>query len=559
MMGTPENLKVSSKHSNTPLVLLILDGWGLDERTGDVLAEHGGCQHTQHPVATDNPTQTHAPYLTQLMKTYPWMPLQASGLSVGLPVGQMGNSEVGHLTMGSGRIVYQDLTLIDHAIETGELFTNAVLIAAMEHAKTQGTTLNLMGLVSPGGVHSHENHLLALLDMAKQRGVAQVHVHAFLDGRDVPPQSVLASLELIEKKLLELDYPQIQTISGRYYAMDRDKRWDRVELAYDNLTLATGKRHFLSLKAVETYYAEGITDEFIPPCVTDITFQGIQDNDAVIFFNFRPDRARQITKALTQEAFPPFERKKRPVPLHFACMTTYDEAYGLPVAYPKDNLTQTFGQLISDAGLRQFRCAETEKYAHVTYFFNGMEETPFAGEQRRLINSPKVATYDLQPEMSLPAVTDAVVKAITGGQFEVLIVNIANPDMVGHTGFLGAAQQAVTAVDNAIQQITEAVLAQPQGCLFITADHGNVEQMMDEAGGPHTAHTTHRVPFVAISQHQRFVFAEDAKGDRGLSHIAPTLLQVLGLTIPPVMQPSLLAAIHPAAQVSPAAASACSL
>lgn len=504
------------------LMLLILDGWGLCED------------------CTDNPIREKAPYYHSLLKQYPWMPLHASGQSVGLPDGQMGNSEVGHLTLGAGRVLYQSLTRIDNAIEKGEFQTNQVFLDAIAHAKHHESTLHLMGLVSPGGVHSHQHHLLELIRLAKAQGVEKLNVHAFLDGRDVPPKSALDSLQQVEELLLELEYPQIQTVSGRYYAMDRDKRWERTQKAYDNLVLANGQRHFLSTKAVNTSYNLDVTDEFVEPCVTDLSFQGIQDNDAVLFFNFRPDRARQLTMALTYgDIFKGWTRERVPKNLHMATMATYDDAFTLPVAFPKTDLTHTLPQVLSEAGLNQFRCAETEKYAHVTYFFNGGQETPFPGEFRRLVNSPKVATYDEQPEMSLPKVTDTILEAIANEKYHVLIANFANPDMVGHTGILGAANEAVQAVDNSVQQVAEAILAQG-GTVLLTADHGNIEEMTDADGGPHTAHTTNQVPLIAITQRDDITFNNSVMENAGLSHVAPTMLALLGLPVPDVMDTPLL-------------------
>lgn len=508
---------------NTPLLLLILDGWGL------------------HPNApTDNdPTLTKAPYYHGLLKSYPWIPISASEGSVGLPDGQIGNSEVGHLTLGAGRVLYQDLTRIDKAIEDGTFNDNKVFLNAIEHAKTNQSTLHLMGLVSDGGVHSHVNHLLALIKLAKEQGVQKLNVHAFLDGRDVPPRSAEESLMAVEELLLDLGYPQIQTVSGRYYAMDRDNRWDRTEQAYTNLTQGAGQRHFLSTRAVNYHYEDDVTDEFVPPSVTDLEFQGMESGDALIFFNFRPDRARQLTAAMTQTDFNEFERSKVLNNIYYGCMGTYDASFGLPVAYPKEKPSNIFPEVLSRAGLKQFRTAETEKYAHVTYFFNGGEEQPFDGETRELVPSPKVATYDLQPEMSLPKVTDGLVAAIESGRHDVLVANFANSDMVGHTGVLSAAEDAVVAIDKAIERVTDAILSQG-GTLCLTADHGNIEQMTDADGNPHTAHTVHQVPFVVISKHLDVSFAEQQGEGFGLSHVAPTLLHLLGLDAPAEMDSSML-------------------
>lgn len=506
---------------NTPLLLLILDGWGI------------------HPDApTDNdPTLTKAPLYHAMLKQYPWIPIAASELSVGLPAGQIGNSEVGHLTLGAGRVLYQDLTRIDKAIEDGTFNQNDVFLNAIEHAKKHNSTLHLMGLVSDGGVHSHVSHLVALIKLAKDKGVEKLNVHAFLDGRDVPPKSAEESLMKVEEVLLDLDYPQIQTISGRYFAMDRDNRWDRTEQAYNNLLTGSGQRHFLSTRAVNYHYEDDVTDEFIPPSVTDLEFQGMQNEDAILFFNFRPDRARQLTAAIVQADFNEFERKKVLENIFYGCMGTYDKAFGLPVAYPKAKPSDIFPEIVSKAGLKQFRTAETEKYAHVTYFFNGGQEQPFDGEDRELIPSPKVATYDLQPEMSLPKVAETLINAINSDKYDVLVANFANPDMVGHTGIMGAAEEAVEAIDKAINDVANAILSKG-GVMCLTADHGNVEQMTDAEGNPHTAHTVHHVPFLVISNHLDVELSQ-AKG-LGLSHVAPTLLQLLGLEIPDSMDAPML-------------------
>lgn len=508
--------------TKTPILLMIFDGWGL-----------------RPPVAGNAIAQAHPTRYEALLAQHPWIPIDASGNAVGLPDGQMGNSEVGHITLGAGRIVYQELTRIDKAIASGDFFTNPAFRAAVEHARNHQSALHLMGLVGPGGVHSQQTHLLALLDLAKWEKLDRVFVHAFLDGRDVPPRSAAEPLAEIERKLKALHYAPIQTLSGRYYAMDRDNRWERVQQAYDNLTLANGKRTLFSLNALEASYNDGKGDEFVLPTVCDITFQGIQDNDAVIFFNFRPDRARELTRAFTQKAFTGFDRQKRLENLHFTCMTPYDESFGLPAAFEKDPLVNILPEVISQRGLTQFRCAETEKYAHVTYFFNGGREEPYPGEDRTLIPSPRVATYDLQPEMSAPAVCDAVVAAIESGQYDLMVVNFANPDMVGHTGVLPAALKAVQTVDAALGRIVDA-LAAVKGTLLLTADHGNIEMMIDEDGGPHTAHTTNDTPFVLVSPDP--ALALDRSGRYGLSNIAPTILELMGLPIPPEMtSPSMLA------------------
>jgi 2,3-bisphosphoglycerate-independent phosphoglycerate mutase len=509
-----------------PVVLLVLDGWGLKSSPdGNAIAMAGATTY-QH-----------------LLDTYPWLSIQASGLPVGLPDGQMGNSEVGHLNMGAGRVVYQELTRINKSIVDGDFFENPVFLAAMAHVKQHNSTLHLMGLLSDGGVHSHTDHLDALIRLCRDQGIDQLRVHAFLDGRDVSPKSALTYLAPLEATLLEEGFPQVSTLCGRYTAMDRDNRWDRTELAYNNLVLGNGARHTFSTHVVEQAYLDGITDEFMAPCVTDLSFEGMADNDAVIYINFRPDRARQLTQALTAPTFTTFERQKVVNNLYFGCMCVYDETYNLPVAYPKVKLDQLLGQVVSEHGLSQFRTAETEKYAHVTFFFNGGREVPYPNEDRLLVASPKVATYDLQPEMSLDGVTDALVSAIISQRYNLIVCNFANPDMVGHTGQLPAAITAVKAVDVALQRVLDAVLS-VDGTWLLTADHGNCETMIDEHGGPHTAHTTDPVPLVLVSNNPSLhLFANPA--DKGLptalGNIAPTILQLMGLPIPPQMtSPSLL-------------------
>jgi 2,3-bisphosphoglycerate-independent phosphoglycerate mutase len=508
--------------NNTPLLLLIFDGWGLrTEETGNAI------------------TLAQPSYYEQLLQRYPWRVIEASGEPVGLPDGQMGNSEVGHMNMGAGRIVYQELTRINKSIRDGDFFENPVLLNAMAQAKTHGTTLHLMGLVSDGGVHSDLPHLQALISMAKMQGVENLRVHAFLDGRDVPPRSAEAYLRSVEETLLEHDYPQIATIIGRYYAMDRDNRWERVQLAYDNLVSAKGAKHMLSINGLKFAYHQDQNDEFVPPMVTDLSYEGMADGDSVIFFNFRPDRARQITEALTSPNFAGFARERVVNNLHFACMTLYDDRFPLPVAYPKQKLDCILAEVLAEHGVRQLRTAETEKYAHVTFFFNGGFEPPFPGEDRKLVPSPKVATYDMQPEMSLPKVAQGVVEAVESGQYDFIVANFANPDMVGHTGKLPAAIDAVKAVDDALKQVTEAVL-NAGGVMLLTADHGNIEQMINETGGEHTAHTTDPVPLVLVSQDARLKLKET--GEYSLSSISPTVLELLGLNVPPQMtSPSMLA------------------
>ena len=509
------------KTTHKPVMLLILDGWGIRE-----------------DVPGNAITQANPPFYQHLLDTYPNIAVEASGEAVGLPEGQMGNSEVGHLNMGAGRVVYQEITRINKSIREGDFFSNAVLNEAIAHAKTSGGALHLMGLVSDGGVHSSLDHLMACIDLAKREGVKTLRVHAFLDGRDVPPQSAECYLASVEQKLADTGYDQIATIHGRYYAMDRDNRWERVQLAYDNLVEAKGKRHPFSIDALKWSYKQDLHDEFVVPAVTDLSYEGVHDGDSIIFFNFRPDRARQITRALTQPDFSGFERGKRVEHLYFACMTLYDETFGLPVAYPKQKLDNILAEVISKRGLKQFRTAETEKYAHVTFFFNGGFEEPYAGETRHMVPSPKVATYDLQPEMNAAEVTRVVVEAIGSGGYDLIVTNFANPDMVGHTGMLGAAVDAVAAIDGCLQKIVDAIL-KADGILMLTADHGNCETMIDEHGGPHTAHTTNQVPFILISKVPQLRL--DTSRRYSLSDVSTTILDVLEIPAPPEMtSPSML-------------------
>lgn len=503
-------------------MLLILDGWGLrDDGPGNA-------------IEMAEPT-----FYEHLLATYPHIPLEASGEAVGLPEGQMGNSEVGHLNMGAGRVVYQEITRINKSIRDGDFFSNPELLKAAEHVKKTGGTLHLMGLVSDGGVHSDLNHLMALIDLGKRQQVPNLRVHAFLDGRDVPPKSAECYLRQVEEKLHEADYPQIATVSGRYYAMDRDNRWERTEKAYQNIVSASGKRHLFSVDALLWSYHQEVNDEFVMPVVTDAAYEGVQDGDAVIFFNFRPDRARQITRAFTQPDFTGFERSRTPENLHFACMTLYDETFQLPVAYPKQKMDRILAEVLSEHGIRQFRTAETEKYAHVTFFFNGGFEKPYPGEDRLMIPSPKVATYDLQPEMNVSEVSRVIREAIASSRYDFIVANFANPDMVGHTGVLPAAVDAVKAIDQAIREVAEAILA-ADGILMLTADHGNVETMIDETGGPHTAHTTALVPFILVSNVPALKL--DTARRYSLSDVSPTILELFGIEKPPEMTaPSMLA------------------
>jgi 2,3-bisphosphoglycerate-independent phosphoglycerate mutase len=467
------------------------------------------------------------PNLDRFWKKYPTTTLSASGLAVGLPRGQMGNSEVGHLNIGGGRIVYQDFTRISLAVEQGTIAENEALRQAMEKAK--GKRLHLIGLLSDGGVHSHNTHLYAILEMAKKAGLDNVFVHAVLDGRDVPPRSALGYFQELEDKFQQIGIGKVATVSGRYYTMDRDKRWERVEKAYRCLTDGEGLRAATARDAVQDAYSRGENDEFVQP--TLLNADGlIRDGDSIIFFNFRPDRAREITRAFVDKDFQGFATK--PIRVFYTCMTQYDATMNVPVAFPAQDLNDTLGQVISRAGLWQLRIAETEKYAHVTYFFNGGKEEPNPGEDRCLIPSPKVATYDLMPEMSALLVRDEVLRRIDSGKYNLIILNFANPDMVGHTGIFDAAVKAVEVVDGCVGAVVDEILKKG-GCVLLTADHGNAEKMVDPATGqPHTAHTTNPVPFtLIINDGKKRVLRDDGI----LADIAPTALQLLGIAQPKAM------------------------
>ena len=494
-----------------PLVLMILDGFGINH------VDYGNAIHAAHK-----------PNLDRYFAQYPHTQLGASGLDVGLPDGQMGNSEVGHTNIGAGRVVYQELTRITKSIQDGDFFQNEALTGAMENCRKNGTALHLMGLLSDGGVHSHIEHLFGLLEMAKKNGLSQVYVHCFLDGRDVPPSSGKDYVAQLQAKLTELNLGKIASVMGRYYAMDRDNRWERVQKAYDALVLGEGNHCDDAVRAVEDSYAAGVTDEFVVPCVIGDPHQGrISANDSVVFFNFRPDRAREITRTLVDPEFSGFARSA--FPLYYVCMTQYDATMpNVQVAFKPQSLDDTFGEYISKQGLHQLRIAETEKYAHVTFFFNGGVETVSPGEDRALISSPKVATYDLKPEMSAYEVTDELLRRLDSGKYDVVILNYANCDMVGHTGVFDAAVKAVEAVDSCVGKVVEKVLAM-QGTVLLTADHGNADRMYDEDGSPFTAHTTNPVPFLVIGQ-------GDCKLREGkLADIAPTMLKILGLPKPAAM------------------------
>ena len=468
------------------------------------------------------------PNLDRLFRENPLTQIGASGLNVGLPNGQMGNSEVGHTNIGAGRIVYQELTRITKEIEDGEFYKNPALVKAVAAAKAKGTALHLIGLLSDGGVHSHNSHLYALLELAKQNGLSKVYVHALLDGRDVPPSSGKGFVEDCLAKMQEIGVGEIATVAGRYYAMDRDNRWERVSKAYNAMVVGEGVQNPDAVAAVAKSYEDGVTDEFVMPVVCGPEGR-ISADDSVIFFNFRPDRARELTRAFVDPDFTGFERAKGFFPLTYICMTQYDATMpNVDVAFHPQSLKNTLGEYLSNLGMTQLRIAETEKYAHVTFFFNGGVETVYPGEDRVLIHSPKVATYDLQPEMSAYAVTDALVEKIDSGMYDVIILNYANCDMVGHTGIFDAAKAAVEAVDICVGRVIDAI-ERMHGTAIITADHGNAEKMYEEDGSPFTAHTTNPVPFCVVGYPCKL--RENGK----LADIAPTMLKILGLPQPAEM------------------------
>ncbi len=500
-----------------PVILVILDGWGISSSSeGNAVAA------------------AKAPLFVSLLRDHPHTELQASGEHVGLPDGQMGNSEVGHLNLGAGRIVYQDITRIAKSIREGDFFRNPALLQAIDAVGNGRGTLHLMGLLSDGGVHSHIDHILALFDLAKERGLSRVVFHAFLDGRDTPPSSALIYIRRLEEHLRKTGVGRIATVSGRYYAMDRDRRWERVQKAYEALVLGEGIRKASAEEAVRDSYEHKRTDEFVLPTVIlngrNDSDGKLQDGDAVIFCNFRSDRARELTRALIDPAFDGFERTTVPRLGAFTCMTTYDESFGLPVAFPPVRLQNILGEIMSGKGIRQLRIAETEKYAHVTFFFNGGEESPFPGEDRVLVPSPRdVATYDLKPEMSAREVTDEVVKRILSRRYGFVLVNFANPDMVGHTGVMPAAVRAVEVLDECLGRVMRAA-REVSARVLITADHGNLEIMEDrQTGQPHTAHTTDPVPFIVVGDQVRL-------RDSGcLADVAPTVLELMGIDRPKEM------------------------
>lgn len=504
--------------SKKPVVLMVLDGYGLNEK-----AEGNAIAMAKTPV------------MDRLMKECPFAKGNASGLAVGLPDGQMGNSEVGHMNIGAGRIIYQDLTRITKSIEDGDFFENKALLAAMDNCKKNDSDLHLWGLLSDGGVHSHITHLYGLLEMAKKQGLTKVFVHAFLDGRDTPPASGKDYVKQLEDKMAGIGVGKIASLSGRYYAMDRDNNWDRVEKAYLSLTKGEGVHAKDAVQAMADSYAGDVTDEFVlPTVITDEAGKPlslVKPNDSVIFFNFRPDRAREITRAFCDDAFQGFERPL--LPLTYVCFKDYDET--IPnkiIAFEKESIKNTFGEYLAKCGKKQLRLAETEKYAHVTFFFNGGVEEPNVDEARLLVNSPKeVATYDLKPEMSAPEVGVDLVEAIRSDKYDVIVINFANPDMVGHTGVISAAVAAVERVDALIGEAVAAV-KDVDGVMFICADHGNAEKMIDyETGKPHTAHTTNPVPFILVNADPSMKLREGGC----LADIAPTLLEIMELPQPAEM------------------------
>ena len=501
-----------------PTVLMILDGYGLNERK-----DHNAVAEAKTPV------------MDKLMAECPFVKGNASGMAVGLPEGQMGNSEVGHMNMGAGRIVYQELTRITKEIQDGTFFENPALLEAVNNCKKNDSALHMFGLLSDGGVHSHITHLFGLLELAKKNGLSKVYVHGFLDGRDTPPASGKGYAEELEAEMKKLGVGEIASVMGRYYAMDRDNNYDRVKLAFDALTRGEGLTAASATEGIQASYDREETDEFVKPTV--VVKDGkpvatVKANDSVIFFNFRPDRAREITRAFCADEFTGFERKGGKLPLTYVCFKDYDES--IPnkiIAFKKQEIKNTLGEYLAANGLKQLRTAETEKYAHVTFFFNGGVEEPNKDEDRVLVKSPAVATYDLQPEMSAPEVSEKLNAAIRSGKYDVIIINFANPDMVGHTGVIPAAVKAVETVDQCVGTAVEAI-KEVDGVLFICADHGNAEQMIDyKTKAPHTAHTTNPVPFILVNYDDSVKLREGGC----LADIAPTLLEIMGLPQPAEM------------------------
>jgi len=510
-----------------PVVLLILDGWGYREEDGF------------NAINSAN-----KPNWDRLLREQPHTLINTSGQSVGLPDGQMGNSEVGHLNLGAGRVVYQELTRISRSIESGEFNANPALVEAIAEAVANNKAVHLFGLLSPGGVHSHETHIHAMARMAAAQGAQKIYLHAFLDGRDTPPKSAKISLQLMQQVFSETGRGRIASVTGRFYVMDRDNRWERVEQAYNMLTTGVAEyRADDAEMALESAYQRGETDEFVKPTLVGEAVK-IEAGDAVIFMNYRSDRAREITRCFIEADFDGFERQVWPAVSRFVSLTQYHKDFDIPVVFPALGLPQVLGEVLADQGIKQLRLAETEKYAHVTFFFNGGREEPFEGEERILVPSPKVATYDLQPEMSAPAVTDHLVRAIESGRFGAIICNYANSDMVGHTGDFDAAVRAIEALDRCLGDIIEAV-RRCEVDLLITADHGNAEQMRDEATQqPHTAHTQNPVPLVYVGRP-----ASLAEGG-ALCDVAPSMLSLMGLAIPTEMQGQPLVTLNDGAQTT---------
>jgi 2,3-bisphosphoglycerate-independent phosphoglycerate mutase len=497
------------------VLLIILDGFGL----GKV-------------PAIDAIAQARKPYIDKLFATCPWTAISASSEDVGLPMGQMGNSEVGHMNIGAGRVVYQEITRINRSIRSGDFFQKSAFLGAVEQVRQHNSRLHLLGLVSDGGVHSHNTHLYALLELAAHEGLKDVFVHALLDGRDTPPESGAGFLEELQAKMREIGAGRIATVMGRYYGMDRDTRWERTEKAYRALTEGAGIPAADPVAAVRSSYAQGVTDEFVLPIVTEAggtPVGSILEKDAVIFFNFRSDRTRQITRAFIDDSFDKFPRKK--LDIYFATMTQYHEDFTCPVAFPPQLLTHTLGETLSGLGLRQLHLAETEKYAHVTFFFNGGREEPFPGEDRILVESPRgVATYDLKPEMSAHGVTEKALEAVKSGRYDFIVMNYANTDMVGHSGKMAPTIKAVETVDACLQELVPR--AQEQGyVVIVTSDHGNADKMVDDDGSPHTAHTTNLVPFIIVKDG----FTTSLREGGRLCDIAPTVLSFMGIPAPKEM------------------------
>ena len=502
------------KNGAKTVLLTILDGWGL------------GLKGPTNAIEAARDTT-----FCSLIAQYPHTELFAHGEYVGLPEGQMGNSEVGHLNLGAGRIVYQDLTRINKSVKDGDFFENPEFLNAIEHVKKNNSAIHFMGLVSDGGVHSSMGHLFALIDLVKKHGLEKVYIHAFLDGRDTPPKSAYNYLAQVEEKLNRENLTRIATISGRYYSMDRDQRWERVEKAYNCLLFGEGNHATNSAEAIQASYDKDLTDEFVLPTVTGEDNTRLNDNDSIIFFNYRPDRAREITRAINIAEFTGFERKKVLKNVYYVCMAQYDETFGLPVAFPPQSMKGLLADVLEEHGIKQFRTAETEKYAHVTFFFNGGKEKAYDTETRVLVPSPKVATYDLQPEMSAPKVVEEVVKALKSGEYQFIMVNFANPDMVGHTGMLDAAVKAVETVDDCLKRIV-ATVKEVDAVMVITADHGNAECMEDlETHKPFTAHTNNPVPFIIVNDTEKIKLNETGT----LADVAPTILDILEIEKSPEM------------------------